>query len=500
MSDVTISYKGVDIATMDASDTKTLLTQGKYCEGNISVAYVKPSGGGSVAQKDVNFYDYDGSIVVSYSAEDFANLTVMPNNPVHTGLTPQGWNWTLADAKTYVAAYGKLDVGQMYVTDDGKTHIYIRLEQGRLAPYFGLAVNGTATIDWGDGSEDSTVTGSSTSTVINTQHIYSTPGDYVITVSVNGNAALLGTSNGSQILWKNSQSNGSRCYQNSIQRVELGAGISIDDYAFGYCYSLTSITLPSNVTSIGDYVFYNCYSLTSITLPSSVTSIGNDAFEYCSSLTSITLPSSVTSISDYVFYNCYSLTSITLPSSVTSIGNDAFEHCYSLTSITLPSNVTSISKKAFEHCYSLTSITLPSSVTSIGKNAFYNCCSLTSITLPSNLTSISDYVFYNCYSLTSITLPSSVTSISDYAFRYCYSLTSITLPSSVTSIGNYAFYGCVGLGEIHFKPSTPPTVSASNAFTNIPTDCIIYVPTGKLTTYTSASNYPSSSTYTYREE
>ena len=409
MSDVTVSYKGADIATMDASGTKTLQTQGKYCEGDISIAYVKPSGGGSVAQKDVNFYDYDGSIVKSYSAADFANLAQLPANPAHTGLISQGWNWTLADAQTYVAAYGKLDVGQMYVTDDGKTRIYIRLEQGRLAPYFGLAVNGTATIDWGDGSTASIVAGDSTSTVVNTQHIYSAPGDYVITIVINGSASLLGTSIGSQILWKNSQTtNENRCYQNSIQRVELGVGIDIGDYAFKACYSLTSITLPSGVTSIGGSAFDSCLSLTNITLPSGVTSIGYYAFSSCSSLTNITLPSGVTSIDNNTFRNCYSLSSITLPNGVKSIGN--------------------------------------------------------------------------------------------YAFYDCFSLTNITLPSGVTSISNNAFYYCEGLGEIHFKPSTPPTVSASNAFTGIPTDCIIYVPTGKLTAYTSKSNYPSSSTYTYREE
>ena len=44
MSDVTIKYKGQSIATMDASGTKTLGTQGKYCEGDIGVEYVKPSG------------------------------------------------------------------------------------------------------------------------------------------------------------------------------------------------------------------------------------------------------------------------------------------------------------------------------------------------------------------------------------------------------------------------------------------------------------------------
>ena len=46
MSDITISYKGADIATMDASGTKTLLTEGKYCEDDITVNYTSPGGGG----------------------------------------------------------------------------------------------------------------------------------------------------------------------------------------------------------------------------------------------------------------------------------------------------------------------------------------------------------------------------------------------------------------------------------------------------------------------
>ena len=46
MSDVTIKYKGQSIATMDATGSKPLLTRGKFCEGDISVEYVKPSVGG----------------------------------------------------------------------------------------------------------------------------------------------------------------------------------------------------------------------------------------------------------------------------------------------------------------------------------------------------------------------------------------------------------------------------------------------------------------------
>lgn len=46
MADVTFTYKGSTIAEMDASGSKTLKTAGKYCEGDIGVNYVKPSGGG----------------------------------------------------------------------------------------------------------------------------------------------------------------------------------------------------------------------------------------------------------------------------------------------------------------------------------------------------------------------------------------------------------------------------------------------------------------------
>ena len=43
MPDVTISYKGNDIATMSATGVKTLLTGAQYCEDDITVSYTKPS-------------------------------------------------------------------------------------------------------------------------------------------------------------------------------------------------------------------------------------------------------------------------------------------------------------------------------------------------------------------------------------------------------------------------------------------------------------------------
>ena len=468
--------------------------------GIISMFPIGGRDSSSVANsKEVNFLDYDGTILYSYTAAKFAALSSMPANPTHDGLTTQGWNWSLANAKAYVAKYGNLNIGQMYITDDGKTRIYIHLEEGRTSPVLGVSPNGTVDIDWGDGTTHDTLTGSSTSiTVFTSAHSYAAPGDYVIQLTVTGS---MGFRIDGLLAYAFESDNRDYVYKNAIQKVELGSGVtSIGKYAFSECLSLSSITIPDSVTSIGNGAFNSCSNLSSITIPDSVTSIDNGAFSGCSSLSSIIIPDSVTSIGHGVFSSCYSLSSITIPDGVTSIGEYAFSYCYSLSSITIPDGVTSIGNHAFDYCSNLSSITIPDGVTSIGSYAFQNCNSLSSITIPDGVTSIGEYAFSYCLSLSSITIPDSVTSIGEYAFSDCYSLSSITIPDGVTSIGNGAFSYCYGLARLYFLPTTPPSVSNSDAFSDIPTDCVIHVPAGSLSAYTSAANYPSSSTYTYVED
>ena len=263
-------------------------------------------GSGSVSQKEVNFYDYDGTLVAAYTVAEAQALTALPDGPVHEGLVFQGWNWTLDKVKALTMP---MNVGAMYITDDGKTRLYIRIAaEGRMnVPlYFSQTVAGGVTIDWGDGSGTETLSGTGK---VNTTHTYQGVGDYVITLDPADGCTLgLGSGSSSYCVMGSAGDNG-RVYCNMLQKVELGRGVtSIGSYAFQYCYSLASVNIPDSVTSIEAFTFYYCYSLASITIPDGMTSIGGlYAFFYCYSLASVTIPDSVTSIGDGAFYRCYGM-------------------------------------------------------------------------------------------------------------------------------------------------------------------------------------------------
>ena len=291
-----------------------------YDTTNYNSITVNVSGGGGAGGSDVIFYDYDGTIVTTYSAADFAELSAMPANPTHEGLTSQGWNWSLADAKTYVAAYGKLNIGQMYITSDGKTRCYCTITEDAL--YFELSLSldddTELDIDWGDGSEHTTWT--SEDGMYSQAHEYSNSGNYTTVINVIRGSFSFSVSGDHDSPYPH--------------KIELGTGVS-GIYAYSYV-GLTSITIPNSAISIGAGGFENCYVLSSVTIPNSVTTIEESTFYTCYALSSVTIPNSVTTIGSGAFSGCEALSSITIPSSVTSIGSSAFYDCSALPSITIP--------------------------------------------------------------------------------------------------------------------------------------------------------------------
>lgn len=479
----------------------------EYPTAFVSAIQNIPSGGGGSSEGDVIFIDYDGTVVDAKTKAEINAMTSdsdLPANPTHTGLTAQGWNWTVAQLKAQLTAMPdqKVYVGHMYVTTSGATEIDVEMHEGRLSPILTICVNGEVTVDWGDNTTPDTVTGSSLTSRQAVNHTYVTAGNYTISISkVSGTYTFYGSSI-YQLLRKNGIASHNRVYANCVRAIRMGNGITdINNYAFNCCSSLTSITIPNSVTAITNSAFQNCYSLKNIIIPNGITSINEYVFQSCYSLTHVVIPYSVTSIKNYTFMNCVSITDITIPNSVTSISESAFDTCRSLTGITLPNGITaSIGYGTFLSCHALKSINIPSNVTSIGESAFYGCYSLSNIDISSNsnMTSIGNSAFYNCYSLTNIDIPSNVTSIGSSAFNTCYSLTSITVPSNVTSIGDSAFQNCYGVAEYHILPTSVPT-AGTNMFKNIVSDCVIYVPRGKLTDYQNASNWSTYSMYMLEE-
>ena len=411
-----------------------------------------------VEEKDVTFIDYDGTVLYSYTKSEFAQLTTLPKNPAHEGLVSQGWNWTLTGARSYAASYGNLVIGQIYNTDDGKTRIHIRLTKGRTSPYLGIAVDGTVEVDWGDNTAVESVSGTSISDsgvadIISTRHNYAEPGDYVISIHVvDGCFAIKGTAGYPTLLWKNETNNTGEngCYGDAVTAIHVG-----DNCVFGAmaCYkmrALTAITFPagfslSNVTS----AFYQCYALRHIVIPNQC-DVPDTCFCYCSALFRISMPENG------------------------AIGKEAFRECRSLQSINLPANLAELKTKTFSACTALFHVTVPNTLRTLGTEAF-------------STTSIEE-----------INLPIGITVLPSQVFKMCMDLTCVIIPSTVTNIADQCFYGCAGLKKLVFLPYDPPTVANTNAWYNLPEDCVIYTKTGRLNTYVNTDKYPSSSTYSYK--
>ena len=394
-------------------------------------------------EKDVNFIDYDGTILYSYTAAQAQAMSELPANPTHPGLTSQGWNWTLAQIKAQLTAMPGIPVwvGQMYVTTSGDTEIDIILNNNEcLSPYLTLAVNGTMSVDWGDGSTADTMTGNSLTNNIFQQHIYASTGNYTIKITpVSGSFSFYSTNSSYVGVMRISNSSGNRpmseAYSSAIIAIRMGNSANISTSSFVRCISLKTITIPSTASISGGYLFRYCYSLKSITLP---------------------------------------------PNSLTALPNYPFTYCASLERISLPSGITSFSSSSFSYCYSLKNITIQNSVTEFGSSTFVDC-----------------------YNLNKFTIPNEITAIPNSLLSSCRSLIKLTIPSNITTIGNSAFYSCYGICEYHFTKTTVPTLSNTNAFSGISEGTKIYVPYSAdhsiLNAYKTADNWSTYATYIEEE-
>ena len=289
--------------------------------------------------------------------------------------------------------------------------------------------------------------------------------------------------------------------------------VGIDEYAFYYCSSLSSIELPEGVTSIGDKAFNGCSKLDRIYLLSEI------PFTYNSSLAGI--PSTYRIIivpetavetyqqaegwSDIAKYitgaermtQSIEVTASNIGSAVRTAITDALVE--DVVDLTIKGTINSydiivlnhkmpilqnldlseaqivnsdypyydkyctadstITSCMFRNHSTLRSLKFPKKMKgNMGEYVFYECINLRQILLPEGITSIGSHGFYNCKSLTNIAIPNGITSIGSYAFSSSSNVSpvpieNIILPQTVTSIGACAFSNASRLKNITLSPN-----------------------------------------------
>ncbi len=252
------------------------------------------------------------------------------------------------------------------------------------------------------------------------------------------------------------------------------------------------IPFDGSVEIIEEYAFYNRKNLTSINIPSSVTTVKRYSF-YGSGLTTVLYEGDSQANITLVGNGHEKLTGATWQYNYCMGNTETHEHTYNndldaqcnfcLTvrelsfgnyfEYTVSSEKVTITK----YTGTITAVTVPEAiegytVTVIGENAFKDRTDIKSIVLPDTITSIGNYAFYDCRLATSINIPDTVTSIGERAFDRCMSLKSIHIPASVTSIGTNAF------SDVRYCNSL--TVDEANTVYHSDGNCLIVTATKTL--------------------
>lgn len=150
-----------------------------------------------------------------------------------------------------------------------------------------------------------------------------------------GSSVFEGCSNLSSVILPESLTtigNGAFSDCTSLTSIVIPKGeVAIADNAFIGCTNLISATF--HCKTIGSYLNAGKnVSLEQVIIGNEVTTIGQSAFNNCVNITSINIPSSVTSIGGFAFKSS-GIISIDIPSSVSSIGGASFDSCTNLTYI-----------------------------------------------------------------------------------------------------------------------------------------------------------------------
>lgn len=411
------------------------------------------TGSGAVESKeykDVNFFDYEGTILYSYTWDEAKVMTELPPLPDRTseGLVCQGWNYTLEDMMAQADENGEngyADIGAIYTTDDGSTRIHIELtDDDDLGFEFYIIGRHSMpfTVDWGDGTiENMRTPSTSARSNMSLIHQYASKGVFIIRV-INTVATEMSIGSMSTALTPN-------IHRTKIIGINNG-GISVIEYRLQYFINLKFFTYQNeqkNHSNLGQYAPYT--KIKHISIPKSMILQYTGAYDNSFHLTTISLPNKTSEL--HTFMSNTNIEVIKIPKGAKFATNFSFGGSVYLR-------------------------TIRGSLPRVWLNGMFSNCR--NLVLGS----------YKGGEDTT-TLPSS-------CFAYNQMMQNIRIPAGVTTIQQQAFTGCTSMRWYDFTDlAAVPTLQVTNAFTNIPTDCKIVVPDALVDEWKTATNWATYATY-----
>lgn len=289
---------------------------------------------------EVNFYDVDGRRLYSYSAEEFLQLMDMPPLPKRKGLICKWWNWDYDTAIQYVRDYGLLDVGAIYDTDDGKTHIHLDIGTDAPLTYtlkFSQSVSHGVVIDWGDGVIE-TLEGTGN---LSAEHTYTVDKSVITLYAKEGTYGLYGTTYNSSLF---GEVNSNKVQYYSAKAVEVGAGCNIAIYTFAGFVNLSYVSLNESSTINTNGLFrdnrINCVILprslqrinvqpfytfvSKVILSQSINNYNAQAFIYATYMQRLVIPEGVTYIPQMFTQSAAFIRYLVIPKTVSKIAQASF--------------------------------------------------------------------------------------------------------------------------------------------------------------------------------
>lgn len=320
------------------------------------------TGGAPVVEKDVNFYDYDGTLLYAYTLEELQALTQLPPLPEREGLVCQGWNWSLSDLKAYGKPY---DVLPYYITGDGATWYDLVNDTGRNVTvtfrwkqYAGYE---QPALDFGDGSETFTKAVTRNETVVCT-HTYA-PGNYRAKLS---GFYHLGDANAVSDIADDRNT--------LLKGVFFGESpVYLYPYTFRNSARLETVACTNKIVIDGGQAFIACRNLKALPVYRNAPSLPGSVVNDCVSMKVVSIANGIAG--HYGFTAMRSVKRLCIPDTCVRF-NGNFADLEALTYVNIPEGTTSIPNNAFLRCYSLAKLDIPDTVTTIGSQAFLNCSSL----------------------------------------------------------------------------------------------------------------------------